>query len=167
MGKNTKSTEATLTAIYGESHPFELSYARMQQIENHCNILKDFALTPLSNGRKLHKNSKILSEKQVEIMEEGNAIEERRQKLTEMRNNPDATEETKKEVDELMLQLIEQTKAFNKAKHIVDLYLVKIDAYPKEPEKFGIKKVPMQNGTTVEVPYYSSFLELTDLIIVD
>lgn len=167
MGKNANKNDVPLASIGEQTTVFNLTFWEMQRLENHCNILKDFVFTPLINGRRLHKNSKILSLKQEEIAEYGKQIEERRAKLHEFKNDPIATPLQKQETDELMLALIEETKKYNVKKYELNLYTLKISDYPDNAEKFGKKSIPMQDGTKVEVEYYPAFLELTDMIILD
>jgi hypothetical protein len=166
MGRNTQNGDASLAALEG-TQIVPLSFREMQQMENHCNILKDFVFTPLINGRRLHKNSKVLAAQQQEVAEEGQRIEERRGKLHGFLNDPNSTPELKAETEELMKALIAETKEFNVKKYDVPLHTLSIADYPTDPEKFGKKEIPMQDGTKVEVAYYPSFLELTDVIILD
>lgn len=167
MGRNTNGLDAPLAVIFEGTEVVRLSFREMQIMENHCNILKDFLFTPLGNGRKLHKNSKIISAKLQEIAEDGQRIEERRSKLHEFKNDPNATPDSIAETDRLMLALIAETRDFNTRKYELSLYTAKISDYPGEAEKFGKKVVPMQDGSKVEVEYYPSFLELSDVIILD
>lgn len=165
-GRNTKGKDAPLAVINGAVKVM-LGYAEMQAVMNHCNILKDFAKTPLANGRSLHKNAKLIAEKFEELTEIGQIIEERKGKLYVMMADPTATPEQKKETQDLLADLVVETKSFNKVKHELFLHTVPIKEYPDKPETFGKKVIPQQQGPPVEIEYYSSFLELSDVIIVD
>lgn len=165
-GRNTKGKEAPLAVING-AVKIELEFGEMNALMNHCNILKGFVQTPLANGRSLHKNAKVIGEKIQELSEIGQMIEERRGKLHQMMADPTATLEQKEDTSRLMLELIDETRTFNKAKHGLFLHTVSIKDYPEKPEAFGKKSIPQQNAPAVEIEYYSSFLELSDVIIVD
>lgn len=165
-GRNTKGKDAPLALING-GVKILLGYQEMQAVMNHCNILKDFAQTPLANGRALHKNSKLIGDKFQELTEVAQMIEERRAKIHVMSADPTATPEQKAETQGLMADLIAETKTFNKAKHELFLHTVSIKEYPDKPDTFGKKSIPQQNGPPVEIAYYTSFLELSDVIIVD
>lgn len=157
---------APLAKIDGTEKEYTLSFFEINNISHNCNLLKDFNPLPLISNRKLHKNYRILSELIEEIKEEGEVIEEKRAKLNAILNDPELTPKLKEETDELMDGVKVATKVFNKEKRNVYLYTIPIGDFPAERDKFGKKKIPLQNGQSSEVEYINSYLELLETVII-
>lgn len=154
--------KSIMKSIYTGDTPFELTVGEMGEYMGHCNILKGLSALSTEHSKILQKNVVILTDALQAVKADGERIEERREDLNE-RVAREGDSETIR-VDRKAVKT--ETKEFNEKQHKVKLFTVPEDAFPKDKDKFGMKKSQSQFGVQ-EFDRYESFLELLGKIIIE
>lgn len=152
-----------MKSLYTGDTPFELTVGEMGQFMGNCNILKGLSALSPEHSKTLQKNVVILTETIEGIKPDGDRIEERRDDLNDRVQKEGETEELRT----LRKTIKKETKDYNEKKHKVKLFMVPEDGFPKDKEKFGVKKIAGQMGQSQEFDRYESFLELIGYIITE